>query len=151
MVYTPQVCPPLYYGSPCSLLLAPFSSSFIWQEILDTTIKHSPGTMANAAVERRRSNFGRAVEATTTVVALDRSVHPSTDPASKESAGSTGVEGDEDGEGGEAAAAHAAAVAAAAEELAAAESHSLTQGAMKLVYLLAIQVGERAGARDRTE
>lgn len=37
-------------------------------------------------------------------------------------------------------AAHAAAVAAAAEEVASAESHSLTQGAMKLVYLLAIQV-----------
>lgn len=34
----------------------------------------------------------------------------------------------------------AMATAAAAEELAAAESHSLTQGAMKLVYLLAIQV-----------
>lgn len=46
-----------------------------------------------------------------------------------------------EGEGGAAAAAaHAAAVAAAAEEVASAESHSLTQGAMKLVYLLAIQV-----------
>lgn len=50
----------------------------------------------------------------------------------------TGAEG---GQGGDAAAAaHAAAVAAAEEEVASAESHSLTQGAMKLVYLLAIQV-----------
>lgn len=114
--------------------------------------------MADAAVERRPSNLGRAVEAATTVVALERSAHPSADgiernkndprpgttgSASKESSGCAGVEGDEDGGGGEAAAAaaHAAAVTAAAEDLAAAESHSLTQGAMKLVYLLAIQVG----------
>lgn len=40
----------------------------------------------------------------------------------------------------EAAAATEAAITAAAEEMASAESHSLTQGAMKLVYLLAIQV-----------
>lgn len=49
--------------------------------------------------------------------------------------------GAEGGQGGDpAAAAHAAAIAAAEEEVASAESHSLTQGAMKLVYLLAIQV-----------
>ena len=57
------------------------------------------------------------------------------------------AEGDSDGGGDQVAIDEAAAVAAAtvaaAEELAAAESHSLTQGAMKLVYLLAIQVREK--------
>lgn len=52
-------------------------------------------------------------------------------------------DGDEDDNDGDEAAL-AAATAAAAEELAAVDSHSLTQGAMKLVYLLAIQVRARA-------
>ena len=132
------------------------------QEILDTTIKHSPGIVADITAERGSASSGRAVTVATAAATLARSAQRSVDGrggdadfragadvASNESA--EGADREADGGGDET----AAAVAAAAEELAAAESHSLTQGAMKLVYLLAIQVGwfavvgEEKGPVDR--
>lgn len=139
------------------------------QEILDTTIKHSPGAIREAIEPRPAgATLGKAsaVTSVASAGALALSSHSSVDPPAGHQQQRDGVaaegepsedadascdpeaEGDSDGGGGDQvaideAAAVAVATAAAAEELAAAESHSLTQGAMKLVYLLAIQVREK--------
>lgn len=133
------------------------------QEILDTTIKHSPGAIREAIEPRPASaTLGKAstVASVAAAGALAFSSQPSADATagqqprddvvaegepSEDADASCDAEAEGDGDGGDQvaideAAAVAAATAAAAEELAAAESHSLTQGAMKLVYLLAIQV-----------
>lgn len=131
------------------------------QDILDATIKHSPGMSTTAAcLEARISGSAGRMSTATAVLPLTKEesctdYHDISDSMVEQ-------KGDRDiladavsmhgvgvargkvsaarGEGDAAAAAHAAVVAAAAEEVASAESHSLTQGAMKLVYLLAIQV-----------
>eukprot|EP00904_Undaria_pinnatifida_P001675 jgi/Undpi1/11508/HiC_scaffold_30.g13805.m1 len=128
----------------------------ILQEILDTTIKHSPGAIREAVEPRPVKTSAAAAVATAGALAL--SSQSSVDAAARQQHSDMAAEGEpsddldaprdpeaeDDSDGDqvaiEAAAAAAAATAAAAEELAAAESHSLTQGAMKLVYLLAIQV-----------
>lgn len=136
------------------------------QEILDTTIKHSPGAIREAVEPRPASaTLGKASAVTSVASAgvLALSPHSPVDPPAGQQQQRDGVaveeepsedadascdpeaEGGSDGGGVDQvaideAAAVAVATAAAAEELAAAESHSLTQGAMKLVYLLAIQV-----------
>lgn len=124
------------------------------QEILDTTIKHSPGT-AKPVVEPRVATSTRG-SAAMTAAALALTAQSSVDvqesgdtdtQASRDGADSSTVGGVEGLVGAEdAVVSAAAAAAAAADELAAAESHSLTQGAMKLVYLLAIQVRRIGGS-----
>lgn len=91
----------------------------------------SPQSSIDVAVEKQRDDA--AIPPSEATAASDR----------------TGEEG-EDGGGDDADADKVAltlATAAAADELAAVESHSLTQGAMKLVYLLAIQVGNDSGRK----
>lgn len=144
------------------------------QEILDTTIKHSPGAIREAVEPRPASaTLGKTppVASIAAAGALALSSISSVDSvagqqqldgvaaeggASEDADASCDPEAEGDSDGGgdqvaiDEAAAVAAATAAAAEELAAAESHSLTQGAMKLVYLLAIQVRENCdGCRGK--
>lgn len=83
----------------------------------------SPQSSIDVAVAQRDKNAGSPSEAAATADGADR-----------------GGDGGDDDDDADKAALVAATAAAAKEELAAAESHSLTQGAMKLVYLLAIQV-----------
>lgn len=136
---------------PLSMCRTPLS-----QEILDTTIKHSPGAIREAVEPRPVKTSAAAAVATAGALAL--SSQSSVDAAARQQHSDMAAEGEpsddldaprdpeaeDDSDGDQVAiepgAAAAAATAAAAEELAAAESHSLTQGAMKLVYLLAIQV-----------
>lgn len=137
------------------------------QDILDATIRHSPGMAASTPLVSNAVR-GATPAGTSTLSQALLVKEPSVvsaggdrDPGRGEGLGSAerkrdaesqgdevvivGVEGGREGgrpsDAVAAAAASEAAIAAAAEEVASAESHSLTQGAMKLVYLLAIQVG----------
>lgn len=130
------------------------------QEILDSTIKHSPGGGPSTAMETRpaaaattRGSAAPAVatgsaalllspqETSVETLSTEQQRDDATAPSEATAASDRAEEGDGDRrDEDEDKMALAMATAAAAEELAAAESHSLTQGAMKLVYLLAIQV-----------
>ncbi|CAN0194777.1 unnamed protein product, partial [Ectocarpus sp. 8 AP-2014] len=143
----------------------------ILQEILDSTIKHSPGggpstvmdtrpaaattrgTAAGAGAGSAAATGSAALllppqEASVDTLSAEQQRDDATAPSEATAASDRAEEGDGDRrDEDEDKMALAMATAAAAEELAAAESHSLTQGAMKLVYLLAIQVatsGEEA-------
>lgn len=138
------------------------------QDILDATIKHSPGMSGttpgvSSAVHVARTAGVVAIGTSSmsqALLAQDRGGGDQAAIAERRRIEATNSHGDEviviavegdrggdehsDATAAEAAEAEAAAteaaIAAAAEEVASAESHSLTQGAMKLVYLLAIQV-----------
>ncbi|CAM9387070.1 unnamed protein product, partial [Hapterophycus canaliculatus] len=128
----------------------------ILQDILDATIKQSPGGTSASVVETRATpSSTRGVRPATAagpgagglMLSPQASVDVSAEQRDDATAPSEATAASDRAEAGEGEddrddadkAALAAATAAAAEELAAAESHSLTQGAMKLVYLLAIQ------------